>query len=126
MTNNKPIHIRIKQLIEETNDAFSSCRGAVNADYAEFATMSISAFKNTLAEPRLTREKLVGMIRSGGAQYKKLDPEKACWSTFMAQYIERTMRQAEQNNHRPERKQSKTQDANISKVEEKPMAEKAM
>ena len=79
----------IKSLIEETNDAYSICRGAVNADYAEFATMSISDFKRALQDPRLTRAQLTKMLRTGATEHKAEDPE-SCWATFMAHYIARS------------------------------------
>lgn len=83
------IYNSIKSLIEETNDAYSICRGAVNADYAEFATMSISDFKRALQDPRLTRSQLTQLLRTGGAEHKVEDPE-SCWATFMAHYIARS------------------------------------
>lgn len=86
---NVSVHNRIKVLIEETNDAFSACRGSINTDYAEFATMSLCAFKNALHNPRLTRDQLMKMLRTGMNEHKSADPE-SCWATFMAHYIART------------------------------------
>ncbi len=83
------IHHRIKMLIEETNDAFAHCRGSINSDYAEFATMSLPAFKQALRKPELTGHDLTNMLRSGTAKHKHVDPE-CCWATFMAHYIART------------------------------------
>ncbi|MCB1531986.1 MAG: hypothetical protein KDJ35_03860 [Alphaproteobacteria bacterium] len=83
------VYNRIKSLIEETNDAFSSCRGAINTDYAEFATMSLSDFKAALEDPRLTSESLVQMLRTGSIEHRSEDPE-SCWATFMAHYMART------------------------------------
>lgn len=90
------LYSRIKSLIEETNDAYSICRGAINADYAEFATMSLSDFKKALNDQRLTREDLAGMLRSGGAEHKTVDPE-SCWATFMAHYIARSANKNEES-----------------------------
>ena len=86
---NKSVHYRIKILIEETNDAFSSCNGCVNADYAEFATLALSEFKHVLRTPCLTRRQLTKMLRSGMLKHKDIDPE-GCWSTFMAHYVTQT------------------------------------
>ncbi len=82
------VYNRIKNLIEETNDAFASCRGSVNSDYAEFATMSLADFKNALQDPRLTRDDLMKILRTGTTEHKSADPE-SCWATFMAHYIAR-------------------------------------
>lgn len=83
------IHTNIKSLIEETNSAYGICRGAVNADYAEFATMSLPDFKRALRNPRLTRDDLIGMIRNGSTEHKSEDPN-SCWSTFLAHYVARS------------------------------------
>lgn len=85
---NASIHHRIRQLIEETNDAFSSC-GSVNADYAEFATLALSEFKHVLHKPELTRRQLMTMLRSGIHEHKDNDPESP-WTTFLADYIAKT------------------------------------
>ena len=82
------IHSRIKVLIEETNDAFSSC-GNINADYAEFATLALSEFKHILRNPRLTRHQLTKMLRAGMTEHKDVDPG-ANWAVFMAHYIAKT------------------------------------
>lgn len=83
------VYNNIKSLIEETNDAFFTCRGSINTDYAEFATMSLSDFKRALKDPRLTRDDLIGMLRNGATEHKTEDPE-SCWSTFMAHYVARS------------------------------------
>ena len=82
------LHQRIKMLIEETNDAYSTC-GSINADYAEFASLALSEFKSALRNPRLTRAELSQMLRTGMTQHRNVDPETN-WSTFMAHYITRT------------------------------------
>ncbi len=83
------VHHRIKMLIEETNDAFFSCDGCVNADYAEFATLALSEFKHVLHNPRLTRGQLTRMLRTGAIKHRDIDPE-GCWATFMAHYVAQT------------------------------------
>ena len=86
---NISIHHRIKILIEETNDAFSSC-GSVNTDYAEFATLSLSEFKNALSNPRLTPRQLTQLLRTGMTQHRAVADPESCWATFMAHYIAQT------------------------------------
>lgn len=85
---NASVYNRIKSLIEETNGAFSECRGAVNADYAEFATMSLPDFKTALQDPRLSADNLIEMLRKGATEHRSEDPE-SCWATFMAHYVAR-------------------------------------
>lgn len=82
-------HGRIKNVIEETNSAFAYCRGSLNVDYAEFATLSLTDFKTALRNPNLTREQLVMLLRDGAADFRQKDPE-GCWATFLAQYMQRS------------------------------------
>jgi len=84
----RSVHERVKNIIEETNYAFSYCRGSLNVDYAEFAAMSLFDFKNALHNPNLTGEELMAMLRDASAQYKTTDPN-GCWSAFLAQYMSR-------------------------------------
>ncbi|MCB9982613.1 MAG: hypothetical protein H6861_02925 [Rhodospirillales bacterium] len=79
------IHLRIKHLLEETNDAFTSS-GAVNIDYAGFAAMAISDFKHLLDKPDLTDMELRRMIRKASHQHRSTQPE-SCWATFIAHYV---------------------------------------
>lgn len=81
------IYDRIRVLIEETNDAFSSC-GSVNTDYAEFASMALGEFKHVLGNPKLTRNRLTKILRTGTKRHRKSSPESN-WSDFMAEYISR-------------------------------------
>lgn len=83
---NSSVHARIKHLIEETNDAYSSFGGTVNADYAEFASLALSEFKNALHKPDLTDHELRHIIRKGMNQHRKKNPS-SCWATFMALYV---------------------------------------
>ena len=79
-----PIHQRIRILIEQTNDAFSSY-GNINADFAEFATLAISDFKAALKNPDLTRAQLTRMLRGGMVKHKDKDPDS--WASFMAHHM---------------------------------------
>lgn len=90
--NTLSVHQRIKILIEETNDAFTSC-GSVNTDYAEFAAMALSEFKNALSDQRLTPRQLTNMLRTGMTQHKQHSDPESCWATFMAHYIAQTANQ---------------------------------
>ncbi len=83
---NVSVHQRIRILIEETNDAFSSY-DTVNADFAEFAGLALAEFKNALSDPGLTREQLVKLLRRGMAKHKDKDPNS--WAAFMAHHIAR-------------------------------------
>jgi hypothetical protein len=78
------VHQRIRILIEQTNDAFS-CYDAVNADFAEFATLALSDFKDALRNPNLTRGQLTMMLRRGMIKHRDKDP--GSWAAFMASHI---------------------------------------
>lgn len=80
------VHQRIRILIEQTNDAFS-CYDAVNADYAEFATLALSDFKEALRNPNLTRGQLTRMLRRGMMKHSDKDP--GSWAAFMAAHVAR-------------------------------------
>jgi hypothetical protein len=80
------VHHRVKMLLEETSDAFSSC-GSVNSDYAEFATMALSEFKHALRKPSLTSKQLRMMLRNGTMKHRALKPESS-WAAFLADHIE--------------------------------------
>lgn len=88
------VHSRVKDIIEETNYAFSYCRGSLNIDYAEFAAMSLIDFKNALHNPHLTRQELMSLLRDASSKHKQRDPD-GCWATFLAQYVERSSRETE-------------------------------
>ena len=83
---NVSIHQRIRILIEETNDAFACC-GAVNADYADFAALALTEFKNVLDNPHLTQDQLINILRGGMNKHQDKDPNS--WSVFMAQHVAR-------------------------------------
>ena len=83
------IHQRIRVLIEETNDAFSSY-GSMNGDYADFATLALSDFKTILSDPSLTRTQLKTMIRDSMTKCRNSEPEcndTECWANLMARYV---------------------------------------
>jgi len=90
MTQN--IHRRIKNLLEETNDAFESCAGSVNTDYAAFVSMRLSEFKSLLENPDLTDRELRKMIRKGQQKCRAKDPE-GCWASFIANYMAKNANQ---------------------------------
>lgn len=79
----KNIHNRIKNLLEETNDAFISCAGSMNTDYAAFVSLRLSEFKNLLKKPELTDRELRQMVRKGQKSHRSDDPE-GCWASFIA------------------------------------------
>lgn len=76
---------QVQALIHDTNEAFMSCGGSVNTDYAEFAGMALSEFKAVLKNPALTRSELVGMLRRGMAKSKCDDPGQ--WPILMAHQL---------------------------------------
>lgn len=75
-------HSRIRALIQDTNDAFLSIEGGSNTDYADFAGMALSEFKQALRDPNLTRSRLVSLLRKGMFETKHADPDQ--WSILMA------------------------------------------
>lgn len=82
------IYNRIKILIDETNEAFQAY-GHGNADFAHFAQLAISDFRNILQDPQLSSVKLEELIRNASSQHRKTDNETS-WSSFMARYIAET------------------------------------
>ena len=81
------IQNRVEELIHETNEAFLSCSGSMNTDYAEFAGMALAQFKRELRDPNLTRRQLVAMLRRGMAKSQCND--KARWSALMARQLDK-------------------------------------
>ena len=76
---------QIKDLIEKTNDAFKNC-DSVNMDYAEFASLALSDFKEILKNPYLTGRDLRRIIRKEHNNHKASNPQ-SCWATFVAGHI---------------------------------------
>ena len=64
------VYGRIKAIIDETNYAFSHCRGSLNIDYAEFAAMSLPDFQRALRRPGMTKNDLVALVRTGSVSHK--------------------------------------------------------
>ncbi|MEM7650513.1 MAG: hypothetical protein AAF204_00325 [Pseudomonadota bacterium] len=88
ISHNRHTYSRLKYLLEETNDAFESCAGCVNSDYAAFLSMRLSELKNILKNPSLTGKQLRRVVRSGSKRFGKRDDEGQ-WAAFMAYYVER-------------------------------------
>lgn len=80
------IHRHIKDLLKETNDAFESCVGGVNTDYAAFVSMRLSEFKSLLHDPELTDRELRRIIRKGQQESRAKNPE-GCWASFIAGHM---------------------------------------
>ena len=78
------VHQRIQALLQETNDAFALYEPG-NADFAEFASLSISEFKRALNHPALTRTELKALLRAGMQAYH--DPDPKTWTDLMAQHV---------------------------------------
>jgi hypothetical protein len=81
----KTIHERIQDLIEGTHEAFESC-GTVNTDYAGFAAMALSEFKDALSKPDLTAHELRAILRQGNTSHRVENAEEP-WPSFMARYV---------------------------------------
>jgi hypothetical protein len=81
---NVTVHQRIRILLEETNDAYSSY-DTVNADFADFAVLALTEFKNVLGNPELTKEQLIKILRKGMSKHG--DKDSGSWSVFMAHHI---------------------------------------
>ena len=82
------IHNRIQSLLEETSEAFESCAGGMNTDYAAFASMRLAEFKLLLGKPDMTGKELRRILRRGNVKQRLGDP-KGDWSAFIAGYIAR-------------------------------------
>lgn len=81
------VYERVKTLLEETNTAYDLFASAhVNADFAEFASMSLSDFKSALSRPELTARQLRRLLRDARTLHK-MEPPKTCWAGFMAAYV---------------------------------------
>ena len=91
---NKNTHGQIMNLLEDTNDAFTSTGGGGNIDYAGFAAMALAEFKDLLNQPNLTGKQLRRLIRKGEQKRRTKDPE-GNWASFMANYVAQN---ANQNN----------------------------
>lgn len=82
---------KVKSVLEETNAAYDICSYAhLNADYAEFASMSLIEFKDALRNPDLTARQLRRALRDGDSEHRQVSP-KSCWATFMASYVSKAV-----------------------------------
>lgn len=82
------VHERIKKLIEGTHEAFEQTHGAMNTDYAGFAAMALSEFKEALSKPDLTAHELRAILRKGATSHREENSEES-WPSFMAGYVRR-------------------------------------
>lgn len=80
------IHNRIRILLEQTSDAFSSC-GAVNADFADFASLVLADFSDLLDRPGMTDEQLQTMLRLAMMQCRDKAQGSSSWASFMAHHL---------------------------------------
>lgn len=76
-------------MLEETSDAFSSC-GTVNADFADFASLVLSDFKELLNRPYLTDEQLQAMLRVAMMACPEKSHGSSTWAHFIAHYLQQT------------------------------------
>jgi hypothetical protein len=86
----------VGKLIEETNDAYRLYSKAqhVNADFAEFASLSLRDFKHKLQAPNLTARNLRHLIRAGMKHHTAMNGASLCheadpaaWVNFMSHYV---------------------------------------
>jgi hypothetical protein len=79
---------QIKELIEQTGDAYTIFADAqhANTDYAEFASQAIAEFRTLLGRPDLTPHKLSQILRRGSYQHRQSAPY-SCWASFLAGYV---------------------------------------
>ena len=82
--------VTVEVLLEETHAAYKSYfdYGCMNADYADYAAMSLSQFKDALQRPDLTREDLARWLRTGMKTHKEGKQALSPWTTFVAHYME--------------------------------------
>ena len=79
----------VHEVIEETQAAFTaySDYDYMNADFANFASMSLGRFKDALKRPDLTGEDLENWLRKGMLSHRQENQAQSCWTTFMARYV---------------------------------------
>lgn len=76
---------RVQTLIDDTNEAFLSCGGCINSDYADFASMAIAEFRQALDKPSLRRDDLVKLLRK--SMQKSRCENQAQWSILMSHHV---------------------------------------
>lgn len=86
----KHAYTRVQALLHDTNDAFLSCEGAMNTDYAEFASLSIADFRHVLKKPDLKRHELAIILRKSMQRTCKKSSDPLLWPIFMAKYTQRS------------------------------------
>lgn len=83
------VHHRIRVLLEETSDAFDTY-GVINADFADFAALAISDFKDLLGRPALTRTQLQIMLRLAMNECRDKAQGSSTWAAFVAHHLAQT------------------------------------
>lgn len=86
-------HIALRSVIEETEDAYRTFSDyhQANADFAEFAGMALTQFKQAMQTPDLTNEDLQSVLRRGMTNHRASGASESGWSAFMASYVTRAM-----------------------------------
>lgn len=78
----------VRRIIEEMHDAYTYSARDSNTDYAGFAGMALTQFRDALQRPDLTQADLEGFLRRGMQSHNRNSrQDDACWSSFMAQYV---------------------------------------
>ncbi len=79
----------IKNVIEEIHEAYKefSNYSYMNADYADFANMAISQFREAMRAPELTREELKDLLRKGMISHRMCNHKKDNWTKSVASYM---------------------------------------
>lgn len=78
----------VRKIIEEMHDAYTySAHDSINTDYAGFAGMALTQFRDALQRPDLKQEDLEGFLRRGMQSHSRNSRNDACWGSFMAQYV---------------------------------------
>jgi len=75
----------VRSFIEETSEAYSGY-SPLNADYAAFASLSLSEFRRLLNCPALTGPQLRRMIRRAGLEHRTNAPD-SCWASYLRDYM---------------------------------------
>lgn len=79
----------VRNVIEEIDAAYQefSNYNYMNADYADFANMAISQFRDAMRTPELTREELKDLIRKGMIKHRMRNHEDDNWTKSVASYM---------------------------------------
>lgn len=78
----------VRDVIEEIDVAYHGLIAyqPMNTDYAGFASMAVSQFRDALRDPDLTREELGELIRKGIKKHRARGAD-ANWTKFVASYM---------------------------------------